>query len=174
MLEMKKFQGNAEWVDKVIADCIQKKRFKNDEYYPHDESKRKYWILDDESMEFSSEAELETMLATEDLEVSREHMEQLTAPGGAFDAVPDMQAQGLRHDQVAREHASMNNTSVKGKGRPKGKGTGKNGTNPIDAGSTEPAGNTPASHNSVPETETNKVCIHTMPYNYESIHPPTF
>ena len=107
LMTMPRFQGNEEWVDKVIADCVKAKRFQVDKHYPNDVSKRRYWVLDDESIEFTSVEELETVLEAESMEVAPAHAEQLTAPGGVFHPTGELSMPGFGSDQIAKERELM-------------------------------------------------------------------
>ena len=77
-------------------------------YYPKDEDKRLYWILDDESLEFSNEYELEALLEADQVEVSAEHAEQLTAVGGVFAPCGEISMRGVGNEQVIKAHEAMN------------------------------------------------------------------
>ena len=93
---------DVEYVELIIADAVKRRRVEKDRLAPNDAEKVRYWVLDDESLTFSSLAELEMSLNI-GLEVSQETATQLTSSGGYFgDGGGEVSTGGVGAAEAAR------------------------------------------------------------------------
>ncbi len=83
------------------ADCNKHSRTAKDPLAPTDITKLKYWVLDDESLTFSSLQELEFALSVK-LELSREQAVELSADGGFFGHEGEITTAGVSAQESAR------------------------------------------------------------------------
>jgi hypothetical protein len=59
---MDKYQQDEAYVNQIIAHSTSRGWVSRDRYMPHDETKNRYWVLDDENMTLSDLVELEAGL----------------------------------------------------------------------------------------------------------------
>ena len=90
-----------DYVQLIIADCEKRKRFEKDKFAPNDATKVRYWVLDDESLEFSSAQELEFMLECQ-TDIAQEDASLMAADGAFFSSAGDIGTGGAGTMEVAR------------------------------------------------------------------------
>lgn len=94
---LRKFHGDEDYVERVKEDCVAKKQMTKDPLAPHDESKHKYWILDDEHLKVKSGMSVSTALSAS-ADVDRDTAAALAGAGGAFASAQISQGFGAPAD----------------------------------------------------------------------------
>jgi hypothetical protein len=97
---MVKFHHDVAYVQMQIDDAKLKKRWKKDTLCPDDETKHRYWVLDDESMSFEQLMQIENEL-TGTMELDAASGKALTQEGGFFSANQSMGMAGFGSTEVS-------------------------------------------------------------------------
>ena len=118
---------DAEYVKTLIQDAVANNRWKPDDLMPWDQERIKYYVLDDESIEFNQMFEQETSLSGA-ADITSEQAAAFTSAGGAFDSLAGHTGMP-GFDGSAFAHAMTNSTAVVevpkgGRGKKNGKPLG--------------------------------------------------
>lgn len=121
-----KFGQDAAYVELIISDAIAKKRWKKDPLCPNDETRYKYWCLDDETMSFEQLMAIENELQGS-IELGEMSAKMLTEDGGYFAMNQAIGSNGFGSNEAARHleyfAAGTYAAPAKSKGAPTAKPT---------------------------------------------------
>lgn len=90
-----------DYVKLVINDATRRNRAARDKFCPNDNFKIQYWVLDDETLEFTNAQELEFALECQQA-LSNEEAQKLTSDGSMFDSAGELPSGGACPLEVAR------------------------------------------------------------------------
>lgn len=95
--------NDEDYVKLIMADAVRRNRVEKDRLAPNDLNLRRFWVLDDETLEFSNAQELEFALECQ-AELTNGEAQELTADGGFFAAGGEVGTGGINPCESARLH----------------------------------------------------------------------
>jgi hypothetical protein len=136
-----KYHQDKEYVERVKEDCILKRRMSVDPLAPHDQSKTRYWILDDEHLKLKEGLDISTVLTSE-FSVTQGQASSLTNDGGilaaggqlALSGLSGLSVSGVSNDFFGAAHGDGPASGSKGSGKSKlkAKATASDAKVPVD------------------------------------------